>query len=71
MWNGQTTPLMVAASLVPALGFLLAVKPNISVSLWIARPSMGIYVAGSWIAAAVAANWVPPSPVLPSGQPGL
>ena len=39
MWNGQTTPLMVAASLVPALGFLLAVNPNTSASLWIARPS--------------------------------
>jgi len=39
MWNGQTTPLMVAASLVPALGFLLAVKPITSAALWIARPS--------------------------------
>ena len=39
MWNGQTTPLMVAASLVPALGFLLAVKPNTSAPLWLARPS--------------------------------
>jgi hypothetical protein len=39
MWNGQTTPLMVAASLIPALGFLLAVKPNTSAGLWIARPS--------------------------------
>jgi hypothetical protein len=39
MGNGQTTPLMVAAILVPALGFLLAVKPDTSVSLWIARPS--------------------------------
>jgi hypothetical protein len=39
MWNGQTTPLMVAAILVPALGFLLAVKPNTAVPLWIARPS--------------------------------
>jgi hypothetical protein len=37
--SGQTTPLMVAASLVPALGFLLAVKPNTSAALWIARPS--------------------------------
>ena len=154
LWKGQTTPLMVAASLVPALGFLLAVKPNTSVPLWIARPSriaalgasaflllsllvlpswprdwwvallqdptqlmppvlhpfgfvlllaalqwhlpegrlllaiafipqsilphelvslalipanlleMGIYVAGSWIAVALAANWMPPSPVL-------
>jgi hypothetical protein len=40
MGNGQTTPLMVAASLVPALGFLLAVKPNTSASLWIAWPSL-------------------------------
>jgi len=39
MLNGQTTPLMVAASLIPALGFLLAVKPNTSAALWIARPS--------------------------------
>jgi hypothetical protein len=39
MLNSQTTPLMVAASLVPALGFLLAVKPNTSASLWLARPS--------------------------------
>jgi hypothetical protein len=39
MGSGQTTPLMVAASLVPALGFLLAVKPNTSVPLWVARPS--------------------------------
>jgi hypothetical protein len=40
MGNGQTTPLMVAAILVPALGFLLAVKPNTSASLWIAWPSL-------------------------------
>jgi hypothetical protein len=39
MANGQTTPLMVAAILVPALSFLLAVKPNSSAALWIARPS--------------------------------
>jgi hypothetical protein len=39
MANGQTTPLMVAASLIPVLGFLLAVKPNTSASLWISRPS--------------------------------
>ena len=40
MWKGQTTPLMVAASLIPALGFLLAVKPNTSAALWLARPSL-------------------------------
>ena len=39
MLSGQTTPLMVAASLIPALGFLLAVKPNTSAALWISRPS--------------------------------
>ena len=37
--HGQTTPLMVAASLVPALGFLLAVRPNTSVALLVAQPS--------------------------------
>jgi hypothetical protein len=46
--HGQTTPLMVAASLIPALGFLLAVKPNTSAGLWIARPSwlglLGVFV---------------------------
>jgi hypothetical protein len=40
IWSGQTTPLMVAAALVPALGFLLAVRPNTSASLWIAWPSL-------------------------------
>jgi hypothetical protein len=39
MENGQTTPLMVAAILVPALGFLLAVRPSTAASLWIAWPS--------------------------------
>ncbi len=39
LMHGQTTPLMVAASLVPALGFLLAVRPTSSVALWAARPS--------------------------------
>jgi hypothetical protein len=39
MWHGQTTPLMVAAILLPALGFLLAVKPDTSAALWVARPS--------------------------------
>ena len=40
MTRGQTTPLMVAASLIPALGFLLAVRPNTAAALWIARPSL-------------------------------
>ena len=46
MASSQTTPLMVAAILVPALGFLLAVGPNISAALWIARPSW-LAVAGA------------------------
>jgi hypothetical protein len=37
--NGQTTPLMVAAALAPALAFLLAVRPNTSAALWIGWPS--------------------------------
>jgi hypothetical protein len=39
VWHGQMTPLMVTASLIPAAGFLLAVRPNTSVALWLARPS--------------------------------
>jgi hypothetical protein len=55
MARGQTTPLMVAASLIPALGFLLAVKPNTSAALWIARPSwlallgVGLFVGLSFV----------------------
>jgi hypothetical protein len=51
MVNGQTTPLMVAASLIPTLGFLLAVKPNTSVALWISRPSwMAVLGVGVFLA---------------------
>jgi hypothetical protein len=39
MAKGQTTPLMVAAVLIPALGFLLAIRPNTSAAVWVARPS--------------------------------
>jgi hypothetical protein len=37
--HGQITPLLVAAILVPVLGFLLAVRPNTSLALLAARPS--------------------------------
>lgn len=48
--SGQTTPLIVAASLIPALGFLLAVKPNTSAALWIARPSwMAVFGAVAFV----------------------
>ncbi len=40
MRSGQTTPLMVAAALVPALGFLFAVRPNTGAALWIGWPSL-------------------------------
>jgi hypothetical protein len=49
MWNGQTTPLMVAAALVPALGFLLAVRPNSAAALWIAWPSLRTLLAASLV----------------------
>jgi hypothetical protein len=51
MWNGQTTPLMVAAALVPALGFLLAVRPNTAAALWIAWPSLKTLLAASLVLA--------------------
>lgn len=55
MGNGQTTPLMVAACLVPALGFLLAVKPNTSAPLWIAWPSLrALLGAGLFLALSLA-----------------
>jgi hypothetical protein len=47
MVNGQTTPLMVAATVVPALGFLLAVRPNTSAPLWIAWPSLRVLLGAS------------------------
>jgi hypothetical protein len=49
MWSGQTTPLMVAAALVPALGFLLAVRPNTAAALWIAWPSVRTLLAASLV----------------------
>jgi hypothetical protein len=59
MWNGQTTPLMVAASLVPALGLLLAVKPNTAAPLWVARPSqIAFWGMGAFV---ILSLWVLPS----------
>jgi hypothetical protein len=55
MVSGQTTPLMVAAGLVPALGFLQALRPNTSAPLWIARPTwMALLGAGGFLALSVA-----------------
>lgn len=56
----QVTPLLVAASLVPALGFLLAVKPTTSAALWIARPSWTAILGASLlfvVSLVVAPSW--------------
>jgi hypothetical protein len=47
MGNSQTTPLMVAATLVPAVGFLLAVRPNTGAALWMAWPSLRALLGAS------------------------
>ena len=49
MWNGQTTPLIVAAALVPVLGIFLAVRPNTAAALWIAWPSLRTLLAASLV----------------------
>jgi hypothetical protein len=51
LWHGETTPLMVAAILIPVLAFLLVVKPSSSVALLVARPSKKAVLA---VAAVVA-----------------
>ena len=43
---GQSTPLITGASLVPALGFLLLVKPNQGFALFAARPSLAAVIGG-------------------------
>ena len=46
MRAGQTTPMVVAASLIPALGLLLTVKPNTGLACLIARPSRQAILGG-------------------------
>jgi hypothetical protein len=46
MRNGQLTPLMVAASLVPALSFLMVLKPNTGLALWVSRPTRAAVAGG-------------------------
>ena len=60
MGSGQSTPLIVAAALVPALGFLLAVRPNSAASLWIAWPSVRAFLGATLFLAlslAVRPDW--------------
>jgi hypothetical protein len=43
----QWSPLLVAASLLPAIGFLLAVKPTIGAALFLYRPRWITFIGGS------------------------
>jgi hypothetical protein len=47
--NGQLTPLLVAATLIPALGGLLITKPNSGLALFAAYPSRGAVLGGGVI----------------------
>jgi hypothetical protein len=51
MRAGQTTPMVVAASLIPTLGFLLTVKSNTGLACLIARPSRQAIIGGLLIVA--------------------
>jgi hypothetical protein len=51
MRNGQTNPLMVGAGLIPALGFLLVVKPNTGSVIWVSRPSRNAVIGGAVVLA--------------------
>jgi hypothetical protein len=55
MVRGQVTPLLVAAVLVPSLGWLFAFKPNIGLALWAGYPTRRAAVL---VAAAVAVSLV-------------
>jgi hypothetical protein len=46
MRQGQITPLIVAASLLPALGGLLVLKPNMGLALWLSRPTSPAVIGG-------------------------
>jgi hypothetical protein len=49
---GQWSPLLIAGSLLPPLGFLLAFKPTIGLALFASRPSWRTAVAGLAVCAA-------------------
>jgi hypothetical protein len=46
MRNGQMTPLIVAAGLIPALSFLLVLKPNTGLAVWLWRPRRAAVIGG-------------------------
>ena len=60
MRGGQATPLLVAASLIPSLGFLLTIKPNMGLALWLSRPSRNAVIGGAvvlLVSLAVLPSW--------------
>ena len=46
LFSGQSTPAIVAAALVPAAQGLLALKPNVGMAMFAARPSRWAWVGG-------------------------
>jgi hypothetical protein len=58
---GQWSPLLAAATLVPALGCLLAAKPTLGAALFGARPTRTAFVSGL-IVVAVSLAWLPTWP---------
>lgn len=52
MRQGQITPLIVAASLVPVCGSLLVLKPNMGLALWLSRPTRHAVIGGIVLLAA-------------------
>jgi hypothetical protein len=48
---GQTSPLVVAAGLLPVIGGLLVVKPNLGIAMWLAKPNRRAAIAGAAILA--------------------
>ena len=44
--NGQWAPLLIAAALLPGMQWLYAVKPQLGLALWFARPSWRAVVGG-------------------------
>jgi hypothetical protein len=60
--NGQMTPLIVAAALIPALSFLLVIKPNTGLALWIWRPQR-VAVFGGVLMLAVSLVLLPAWPL--------
>lgn len=74
----QLAPLLMAAALWPALGFVYAAKPNIGAALWAAKPSR-IAALGSTVLIAVSfalqptwlTDWLHASPMSPHLRPAV